>query len=210
MWNPNIFVWILNDLWQKGSHSFGFQMFGLLDFRSHSKSRPFATKPLFDHSKARLVRISDPHCQPVNPRLLQIYALKTNLDISPESRARPRATQQGCTKCGGISPCQRSGHRKKFRRKAEKTLGLDIQIFVPDLCSGFRPRLSGRWQLDPPDSASHCPQGNFRLFLSHKFRFESRGLFATAPSESCFFDSDLFCKWKTTYFELGPILGFQF
>ena len=26
------------------------------------KSRPFATQPLFDHSKSRLVHISDPHC----------------------------------------------------------------------------------------------------------------------------------------------------
>ena len=37
-------------------------MVGLSDFRSHSKSRPFATQPLFDHSKSRLVRISDLHC----------------------------------------------------------------------------------------------------------------------------------------------------
>ena len=37
-------------------------MVELLDFRSHSKSRPFATQPLFDHSKSRLVRISDPNC----------------------------------------------------------------------------------------------------------------------------------------------------
>ena len=34
----------------------------LLDFRSHSKSGPFANQPLFDHSKSRLVQISDPHC----------------------------------------------------------------------------------------------------------------------------------------------------
>ena len=40
----------------------GFQMVGLPDFRSCSKSRPFATQPIFDHSKSRLVRISDPHC----------------------------------------------------------------------------------------------------------------------------------------------------
>ena len=31
-------------------------MVGLTDFRSHSKSGPFATKPLFDHLKSRLVR----------------------------------------------------------------------------------------------------------------------------------------------------------
>ena len=38
-------------VWQNGSHLSGFQMVGLLDFRSHSKSGPFATQPLFDHSK---------------------------------------------------------------------------------------------------------------------------------------------------------------
>ena len=37
-------------------------MVGLPDFRSHSKSRPFATQPLFEHTKSRLVRISDSHC----------------------------------------------------------------------------------------------------------------------------------------------------
>ena len=36
-----------------------------------------------------------------------------------ESRARRRATQQGYAKCGGTSPCQRSWHRKKFRRKVD-------------------------------------------------------------------------------------------
>ena len=37
-------------------------MVGLPDFRFNSKSGPLATQPLFDHSKSRLVRISDPHC----------------------------------------------------------------------------------------------------------------------------------------------------
>ena len=32
------------------------------DFRSQSKSRKFATQPLFDHSKPGSVRISDPCC----------------------------------------------------------------------------------------------------------------------------------------------------
>ena len=36
-------------------------MVGLPDFRFHSKSRPFATQTFFDHSKSRLVLISDPH-----------------------------------------------------------------------------------------------------------------------------------------------------
>ena len=38
-------------------------MVGLPNFRSHSKSRPFLAKPLFDHSKSRLVWNSDPHCR---------------------------------------------------------------------------------------------------------------------------------------------------
>ena len=32
------------------------------DFKSHSKSRPFATQPLLDHLKSRQGRISDPNC----------------------------------------------------------------------------------------------------------------------------------------------------
>ena len=47
--------------WQNGSHLSGFQMVGVADFRSHLP-RPFATQPLFDHLKTKLVRISDPHC----------------------------------------------------------------------------------------------------------------------------------------------------
>ena len=58
----DVFVWISNCFWQNGTHLSGFQMFGLRDFKSHSKSRPFSTQPLFDHSKSRLVRISDPYC----------------------------------------------------------------------------------------------------------------------------------------------------
>ena len=36
-------------------------MVGLPDIRSHLKSPPFTTHPLFDHSKSRLIQISDPH-----------------------------------------------------------------------------------------------------------------------------------------------------
>ena len=35
-------------------------------------------------------------------------ALNTCLDINPESRACPRATQHGSAMCGGRSPCQQS------------------------------------------------------------------------------------------------------
>ena len=58
----DVFVWLSNCFWWNGTHLSGFQMFGLRDFKPHSKSRPFSTQPLFDHSKSRLVRISDPYC----------------------------------------------------------------------------------------------------------------------------------------------------
>ena len=53
-----IFVRISNGFWQNGGHLSGIQ---ILDFRSHWKSGPFATQPLFDYLISRLVRISDPH-----------------------------------------------------------------------------------------------------------------------------------------------------
>ena len=45
-------------VWQNGDHLSGFQMVGLLYFRSHSKSGLFATQPLFGHQKSRLVQIT--------------------------------------------------------------------------------------------------------------------------------------------------------
>ena len=39
--------------------------------------------------------------------IYKFYCSETTiLDISPESRTRTRATQQGCAKCGETSPCQ--------------------------------------------------------------------------------------------------------
>ena len=56
-------IWTFsNDFWQNDVHLSRFQKVGQSDFRSHLKSGPFPTQPLFDHSKSRLVRISDPHC----------------------------------------------------------------------------------------------------------------------------------------------------
>ena len=46
-------------------------MVGHLDFRSHLKSTPFATQPLFDHSKSRLVRFKIPT---VGQRLFTCYS----------------------------------------------------------------------------------------------------------------------------------------
>ena len=60
--NPDIFVRTSNGLRQNGAYFSGFQMVGLLDFRSHFKSWLFTTQPLLHHSKSRLVQISDPHC----------------------------------------------------------------------------------------------------------------------------------------------------
>ena len=45
------FVRISNSFSQKGGHLSEFQMVELPRFRSHLKSGPFATQPLFDHSK---------------------------------------------------------------------------------------------------------------------------------------------------------------
>ena len=50
-----------NGFWQNGGYLSGFQMIGLLNFRSHLKFRPFLTLPLLEHSKYRLIWISDPH-----------------------------------------------------------------------------------------------------------------------------------------------------
>ena len=63
IWNPTIqnldvFVLISNGFKQNGGHLSWFQMVGLPD--SHSKSGPFATQPLFEHSKSRLVRFQIP------------------------------------------------------------------------------------------------------------------------------------------------------
>ena len=62
-------------------------------------------------------------------------ALNSSLNISPESRAHPRATHQGCTKCGDTSSLQRSWHRKKFWRKADnKKIKVQWWTFVTWLC----------------------------------------------------------------------------
>ena len=47
--NQDIFVQILNGFWKNGGHMTQFKMVGLRDFRSHSKSGPYANQPLFDY-----------------------------------------------------------------------------------------------------------------------------------------------------------------
>ena len=47
-----IFVPISNGLSQNCGHLYEFQMVGLLDFRSHLKSRPFLNQPIFDYYKS--------------------------------------------------------------------------------------------------------------------------------------------------------------
>ena len=51
------FKWLLAKWWPFVRISDGWA--GLLNFRSHSKSEPFANQPLFDHSKSGLVWISE-------------------------------------------------------------------------------------------------------------------------------------------------------
>ena len=56
------FFQILNGFWQNDSYLSRFQTVGLPNFKSHLKLGPFANQPLFDHSKSRVVQISDPGC----------------------------------------------------------------------------------------------------------------------------------------------------
>ena len=63
IWKPDIFIWILNAFFTKwwpfvqisNGLASGYQI-------PKPKSGPFATQPLIDHSKSRLVQISDSHC----------------------------------------------------------------------------------------------------------------------------------------------------
>ena len=59
------------------------QMVGLPDFRSHSKSGPFATQPVFDHWKSRLVWISDPQCIfSIVPKYLREYRIFDSAELT--------------------------------------------------------------------------------------------------------------------------------
>ena len=66
-------------------------MVGLPYFRSHSKSWPFETQPHFDHSKSRLVWISDPHCRELS--VLCILPDKNELLIVVQ---KPRQDRRLC------------------------------------------------------------------------------------------------------------------
>ena len=50
------FAQISYGFWQNGAHLSGLKMVRLPEHRSHSKSGPIATQPLFDHTKSRLVQ----------------------------------------------------------------------------------------------------------------------------------------------------------
>ena len=52
----------IRTIFSNGAHLSRFQMVWLRDFRFHFISGPLATQPLFNHSKSRLVRISDCNC----------------------------------------------------------------------------------------------------------------------------------------------------
>ena len=64
LWSKSSWNWALLlrlCLCTKIFHTSGFQIVGLPDFRTHSKSWPFASQLHFNHFKSRLARISDPH-----------------------------------------------------------------------------------------------------------------------------------------------------
>ena len=46
------------------------------DFRSHLKSGPIATQPIFDHCKSRLVWISDPHCIYISTKSIRYWLFR--------------------------------------------------------------------------------------------------------------------------------------
>ena len=77
--NMDIFNQISNGFWQNDIHLSGFQMVGLLEFRSDLRSRPFANH-LCDHSKYRQVQISDPHNK------LKKYNFIVVTSMSPKAR----------------------------------------------------------------------------------------------------------------------------
>ena len=64
-------------------------MVGPLDFRSHSKSKPFATPPLFDHSKSRLVQISDPYYTGLVFKWLKAIRLSNSWEFKWHLNTRP-------------------------------------------------------------------------------------------------------------------------
>ena len=88
-----VFVWISNGFWENGGYLSGFQMVGLPDFSSHSKSRPFATKPLFDHLISRLVGISGSHCSSFSVEI-EINLFVPLLNRSPASSCSPPRWRQ--------------------------------------------------------------------------------------------------------------------
>ena len=56
----------------------------------------------------------------INKQFDQLLGARSTQKLVEIHNTHPRATQQGCAKCGGTSPCQWSGYRKKFWKKAEK------------------------------------------------------------------------------------------
>ena len=71
-----------------------FQMVGLLDFRSHLKSRPFANRPLFDHSESWNVWISDTHYPNSRRNKIKIFRKRLFRQPPPEPQQQPEQKQQ--------------------------------------------------------------------------------------------------------------------
>ena len=65
--------------------------------KKYFNSEPFDSQLLLD-----IILQQQDMAYPILESITNITNIpQTNLDTSPESRACPRATQQGCTKCGG-------------------------------------------------------------------------------------------------------------
>ena len=126
-------------------------MVGLPDFRSHSKSRPFANQPLLDHLKSRLGRILDPRC-----------SLKNNLmDI---------VTLCFFIKCSICSV---------FRSKSSKNIDMSLFLFnqgesVKSPCKNVKAHkltVSKICQPDAGPTAANLTQPDKRLPLPKKYKF---------------------------------------
>ena len=111
----------------------GFQLaFGKMaaiwpDFRCHLKSRPFATQPLLNHSKYRLVWVSDPHWTfPKNCWVMFNFFVLQERSSDRERKSRERDRHD-------MGPPQSSSlHRRSAEPPAEdRGLLISSYFFLP-------------------------------------------------------------------------------
>ena len=100
-------------------------MIELPDFRSHLKFRSFVTQPLFNYSKSRLFRISDPHC-------IQMFVFQMPWALRLSCRNHLNTELDRYSKGRFVSGCQMvrysNGGPKTRLKKAVSKLS-DIWIF---------------------------------------------------------------------------------